>query len=191
MKNFIRVFDHKVDRDPSTIQIPYSFGSDEDELNVIDTQVLDLGIVEGDKRKEMLKNLAKPILCSHGEVHLPTLRLSQRFKNKEDVKQLVNLNVVPTKRSLYFEKIDQTRFRVKSKGVVPGFTQCRTWTKSKLKSKKVVQYASSTYPWLLFVSRRNSEEDWMVKSIVPYHNCVYTREIKAFTTKFIAKNIWS
>ncbi|CAI9272788.1 unnamed protein product [Lactuca saligna] len=104
MTDFISVFDQEVDRDPSTIPILDSFDNGEDELNVIDTQVLDSGIVAGDKRKEMLKNLAKPILCSLEEVHQPTFRLGQRFKNKEDVKQLVKLHSIHTKRSLYFEK---------------------------------------------------------------------------------------
>ncbi|KAL4582043.1 hypothetical protein LXL04_006580 [Taraxacum kok-saghyz] len=87
MSNFISVLDHEVERDPNTLPIADSFENfnDDDQLDVIDTQVLDSIVVVGDKRMEILKNLAKPIICSHGEVHLPAFRLGQKFKNKDDV----------------------------------------------------------------------------------------------------------
>ena len=193
MSNFISVLDHVVERDPNSIPIPDSFENlhvDDDELNVIDTQVLDSVVVEGDKRKEMLKILAKPVICSHGEVHLPAFRLGQKFKNKEDVKQLVKLHSIHTKRALYFDKNDKTRIRVKCKGVVVDLTQSGPWTKAKLNcKKKVVASTTSTCPWVLFISRKNIEDEWMVKTVVGDHTCAYSREIKACTAKFMGKNL--
>ncbi|KAL4587996.1 hypothetical protein LXL04_000874 [Taraxacum kok-saghyz] len=178
MSNFISVLDHVVERDPNTIRIPDSFENlhvDDDELNVIDTQVLDSIVVEGDKRKEMLKILAKPVICSHGEVHLPAFRLGQKFKNKEDVKQLVKLHSIHTKRALYFDKNDKTRIRVKCKGVVADLTQSGPWTKVKLNcKKKVVASTTSTCPWVLFISRKNIEDEWMVKT-VPGNKSMHSR----------------
>ncbi|KAL4558870.1 hypothetical protein LXL04_037074 [Taraxacum kok-saghyz] len=173
MSNFISVLDHVVERDPNTIPIPDSFENlhvDDDELNVIDTQVLDSIVVERDKRKEMLQILAKPDICSHGEAHLPAFRLGQKFKNKEDVKQLVKLHSIHTKRALYFEKNDKTRIRVKCKGVV-------------------VPSTTSTCPWVLFISRKNVEDEWMVKTLVSDHTCAYSREIKVCTAEFMGKNL--
>ncbi|KAL4570929.1 hypothetical protein LXL04_026594 [Taraxacum kok-saghyz] len=169
MSNFISVLDHVVERVPNTIPIPDSFENlhvDDDELNIIDTQVLDSIVVEGDKRKEMLQILAKPDICSHGEAHLPAFRLGQKFKNKEDVKQ------------------------VKCKGVVADLTQSGPWIKAKLNCKKiVVPSTTSTCPWVLFISRKNVEDEWMVKTLVSDHTCAYSREIKACTAEFMGKNL--
>ncbi|KAL4562872.1 hypothetical protein LXL04_026903 [Taraxacum kok-saghyz] len=193
MSNFISVLDHVVERDPNTIPIPDSFENlhvDDDELNVIDTQVLDSIVVEGDKRKEMLQILAKPDICSHGEAHLPAFRLGQKFKNKEDVKHLVKLHSIHTKRALYFGKNDKTRIRVKCKGVVADLTQSGPWKKAKLNCKKiVVPSTTSTCPWVLFISRKNVEDEWMVKTLVSDHTCAYSREIKACTAEFMGKNL--
>ncbi|KAL4592076.1 hypothetical protein LXL04_005057 [Taraxacum kok-saghyz] len=62
MSNFISVLDYEVERDPNIISIPNSFY--DDELDVIDTQVLDFIVAVGDKKQELLKNLAKPVICS-------------------------------------------------------------------------------------------------------------------------------
>ncbi|KAL4563049.1 hypothetical protein LXL04_027080 [Taraxacum kok-saghyz] len=192
MSNFISVLDHEVERDPYAIPIADSFENfnDDDQLDVIDTQVLDSIVVVGDKRKEMLKNLAKPVICSHGEVHLPAFRLGQKFKNKDDVKQLVKLHSIHTKKALYFEKNDKTRIRVKCNGVVADLTQSGPWTKSKLNCrKKVVDSTTSTCPWVLLISRKNTKDDWMVKTVVSDHICAYSREIKACTAEFMGKNL--
>ncbi|KAL4564882.1 hypothetical protein LXL04_028957 [Taraxacum kok-saghyz] len=58
MSKFISVLDHVVERDPNTIPILDSFENlhvDDDELNVIDTQVLDFVVVEGDKMAQSKK----------------------------------------------------------------------------------------------------------------------------------------
>ena len=80
---------------------------------MIDTQTLEGVVAEEDKRKKLVKDLVKLVECSEWEIHFPSLRLGQQFKNKEDVKDQINLYLIHTKRSLYFDKNDKTRLRVK------------------------------------------------------------------------------
>ncbi|KAL4563474.1 hypothetical protein LXL04_027517 [Taraxacum kok-saghyz] len=162
MSNFISVLDHEVERDPNTIPIPDSFENfnSEDELDVIDTQVLDAIGTRGRNCRKILQNLLF--------VHMA----KSIYQHSDLVKN------------------SRTKMMVKCNGVVADLTQSGPWTKSKLNcKKKVVASTTSTCPWVLFISRKNTEEDWMVKTVVSDHNCSYSREIKACTAEFMGNNL--
>ncbi|KAI3690859.1 hypothetical protein L2E82_49071 [Cichorium intybus] len=56
---FISVVSQDVKRDPNTIPIPESFGNEDDESDAIDIEVFDIVGVEGEKRKQLLKDIKK------------------------------------------------------------------------------------------------------------------------------------
>ncbi|KAL4566631.1 hypothetical protein LXL04_030751 [Taraxacum kok-saghyz] len=170
-----------------------SFDNLDDELRPVD---LDGGQFAGfaqDERKRMLMELNRPSTCSEGVVHTKPFIACQLFKTKEDVKSLVRLHAVNSRRALHLAKNDKIRVRITCKGVVgeSGDGSGGPATRSKVKGKgKGVINNQSKCPWAVQISRSNENEDWMVKTVNDHHKCLQTRDVKSCTSKFLADNIF-
>ncbi|KAL4592740.1 hypothetical protein LXL04_005744 [Taraxacum kok-saghyz] len=141
-----------------------SFDNLDDELRPVD---LDGGQFAGfaqDERKMMLMELNRPSTCSEGVIHTKPFIAGQLFKTKEDVKSLVRLHAVNSRRALHLTKNDKIRVRITCKGVVgeSGDGSGGPATRSKVKGKgKGVINNQSKCPWAVQISRSNENEDWM------------------------------
>ncbi|KAL4588010.1 hypothetical protein LXL04_000888 [Taraxacum kok-saghyz] len=143
-----------------------SFDNLDNELRPVD---LDGGQFAGfaqDERKRMLMELNRPSSCSEGVVHAKPFIAGQLFKTKEEVKSLVRLHAVNSRRALHLAKNENIRVRITYKGVVgeSGDDSGGPATRSKVKGKgKGVINNQSNCPWAVQISRSNENEDWMQK----------------------------
>ncbi|KAJ9542115.1 hypothetical protein OSB04_028621 [Centaurea solstitialis] len=109
--------------------------------------------------------------------------VGQSFGSKAEVKRLVKLHAVETRRNIVILRNDKIRFRAVCKGKLPVFT---TGTDSD-KGKEVT--SEETCPWVLHVSPVKKEETWMVKTYTDTHKCLQTRSVNACTASFLADHI--
>ncbi|KAL4557525.1 hypothetical protein LXL04_035706 [Taraxacum kok-saghyz] len=140
------------------------FDNLDDELRPVD---LDGGQFAGfaqDERKRMLMELNRPSTSSEDVVHTKPFIAGQLFKTKEDVKSLVRLHAVNSRRALHLANNDKIRVRITCKGVVgeSGDGSGGPATRSKVKGKGKVN---------------------------DHHKCLQTRDVKSCTSKFLADNI--
>ncbi|KAL4556229.1 hypothetical protein LXL04_038873 [Taraxacum kok-saghyz] len=163
--------------------------SDDDFLAVVDTDMFESTGIVDEAREKMIYDLLKAKPCSSGVLHPKVFKLGQKFKSKKDIKAMVDMHSIDTKRDLYYAKNDKNRLRVKCRGVTTLMNDgCATRSESICQGKKVIS-KESCCPWVLLVSRVNEEEDWMVKTLFEEHTCMTTRSLKACTTKFLAGSI--
>nr|KAJ0189312.1 hypothetical protein LSAT_V11C800412450 [Lactuca sativa] len=123
----------------------------------------------------LLKELSKSSRSSHGDVHVKPFQIGQVFK--------------PSMMSLYLEKNDKIRIRVKCKGVVSKPSKeidgggPSTRSGAKCKGKDVIAN-KGTCPWAVQISRANENQDWLVKTVQDEHKCLQTRAVKACTSRY-------
>lgn len=152
-------------------------GSDDDELERIRKR----------KLKE-LRKLSKPTNVDEqvGKVHW---YVGQQFDGPSQIKELVRLHAVDTRRDLFFDKNDKQRIRVKCKGRTPCYGQQNVEKQvvedsDKKKKKPIIV----TCPWVLYISK-SAHESWMVKTFTDIHTCLQQRELKWFSSTFLSKQI--
>ncbi|KAL4565196.1 hypothetical protein LXL04_029281, partial [Taraxacum kok-saghyz] len=78
--------------------------SEDDELRPVDLNGGQFAGFAQDERKRMLMELNRPSTCSEGVVHTKPFIAGQLFKTKEDVKSLVRLHAVNSRRALHLAK---------------------------------------------------------------------------------------
>ncbi|KAL4563088.1 hypothetical protein LXL04_027119 [Taraxacum kok-saghyz] len=155
-----------------TIQSTHDF--DDDFLAVADTDMFESTGIVDEAMEKMIYDLLKAKPCSSGVLH------------PKDIKALVDMHSIDTKRDLYYAKNDKNRLRVKCRGVTTLMNDGRaTRSESICQGKKVIS-KESCCPWVLLVSRANEEEYWMVKTLFEEHTCMTNRSLKACTAKFLA-----
>ncbi|KAL4555620.1 hypothetical protein LXL04_038244 [Taraxacum kok-saghyz] len=190
-------------------------GNTED-LDVIDNDAWDSVEEDSDldkKRRAVLKDLGKEKVCSAGEVHKVTFHIGQKYKDKKELKDKIQLHALESRRNVFFIKNDKHRLRAICKGIVAGGSTsdvtkgvrssprnrkdvggCTSviFTKGSNKGKgkdKNVQEKDSPCPWVIQASRSTTEENWYIKTYVPKHTCLHTRKIRSATTSFLSKQI--
>ncbi|KAL4583482.1 hypothetical protein LXL04_008055 [Taraxacum kok-saghyz] len=80
--------------------------SDDDFLAVVDTDMFESTGIVDEAREKMIYDLLKAKPCSSGELHPKVFKLGQKFKSKKDIKAMVDMHSIDTKRDLYYAKND-------------------------------------------------------------------------------------
>ncbi|CAI9290662.1 unnamed protein product [Lactuca saligna] len=106
----------------------------------------------------------------------------------QEFKERVKLHAIETRRELEFEKNDKNRVRVVCRGTVPKLGNLDN---SGERQQEVNNEDEEKCPWSLYASKWKRDINWMVKSYNKEHRCLQTRNVKACTYKFLAKQIAS
>ncbi|KAJ0685047.1 hypothetical protein HanOQP8_Chr11g0400311 [Helianthus annuus] len=141
--------------------------------------------------------------------------VGQTFSNKEDIKNMVKLHALRSKRQLVIRRNESYRFRVVCLGVNPVFVcggskgKKVNFGRAKKKQKKGKESSAAkedksshvggststnkrekpTCPWALHISRKKNEQTWLVKTYHHEHKCLQTRKVRLYTVTSIAKEI--
>ncbi|KAL7609296.1 uncharacterized protein LOC122197548 [Lactuca sativa] len=149
-----------------------------EELDVIDNDQLD-SLDEGSdidrKRRAVIKELGKETRCSQGEIHKVTFRIGQKYKNKKELKEKIQLHALETRRNIFFMKNDKMRLRAICKGTV-AFNDGHVGE-------------PTPCPWVIQGSRSDVNSNWFIKTYNHQHKCLQTRKVRSATAKFISKQI--
>nr|KAJ0185193.1 hypothetical protein LSAT_V11C900500550 [Lactuca sativa] len=149
-----------------------------EELDVIDNDQwdsLDEGSDIDRKRRVVIKELGKETRCSQGEIHKVTFRIGQKYKNKKELKENIQLHALETRRNIFFVKNDKMRLRAICKGTV-AFNDGHVGE-------------PTPCPWVIQGSRSDVNSNWFIKTYNHEHKCLQTRKVRSATAKFISKQI--
>nr|KAJ0219418.1 hypothetical protein LSAT_V11C300120670 [Lactuca sativa] len=110
----------------------------------------------------------------------------QTFNTTQEFKERVKLHAIKTRRELDFEKNDKNRVRVVCRGTIPKLGNLDNSGEGQ---QEVNNEDEEKCPWSPYANKWKRDIKWMVKSYNKEHQCLQTRNVKAFTYKFLAKQI--
>ncbi|CAI9283335.1 unnamed protein product [Lactuca saligna] len=113
-------------------------------INNEEFESLDEGSDQDRERRALIRNLGKEKRCNLGSVHIQSFSVGQKFKSKKELKELIDVHALETRRNLFFKKNDSQRLRAQCRGVVPVINKGQVGTKpttSKSKGKEGLQIA--------------------------------------------------
>ncbi|CAI9286001.1 unnamed protein product [Lactuca saligna] len=169
-------------------------GHEPEDMEVINNEEfesLDEGSDQDRERRALIRNLGKEKRCNFGSVHIQSFSVGQKFKSKKELKELIDVHALETRRNLFFKKNDSQRLRAQCRGVVPVINKGQVGTKpttSKSKGKEV-KTQKETCGWYIHASRSNPESDWFIRTLNQTHTCLQTRKLRACTASLICKKI--
>ncbi|CAI9280173.1 unnamed protein product [Lactuca saligna] len=169
-------------------------GHEPEDMEVINNEEfesLDEGSDQDRERRALIRNLGKEKRCNLGSVHIQSFSVGQKFKSKKELKELIDVHALETRRNLFFKKNDSQRLRAQCRGVVPVINKGQVGTKpttSKSKGKEV-KTQKETCGWYIHASRSNPESDWFIRTLNQTHTCLQTRKLRACTASLICKKI--
>ncbi|CAI9271781.1 unnamed protein product [Lactuca saligna] len=133
-------------------------GHEPEDMEVINNEEfesLDEGSDQDRERRALIRNLGKEKRCNLGSVHIQSFSVGQKFKSKKELKELIDVHALETRRNLFFKKNDSQRLRAQCRGVVPVINKGQVGTKpttSKSKGKEV-KTQKETCGWYIHASR--------------------------------------
>ncbi|XP_071698623.1 uncharacterized protein [Rutidosis leptorrhynchoides] len=162
--------------------------------------------VDADKKIRKKKiNEAKMVLKDNEEVGNTYFYVGQEFGSREEVKELVRMHAVETRRQLVFIKNEKLRLQVgcqgecdeekvleKAKRVVEKGKKVKDKGKKPVHGeakKKTWRKVNVVCDWNLYVSKTPNMETWIVKTFKPIHVCHQSRNIKHCTYEFLASKL--
>lgn len=120
-------FHMSIDTDEEYLGSEYKFH----EGNDVQEEVEDIKVINNDewdsmgedsdndrKRREIIKQLGKERVCSHGEVHKVAFHVGQKYNSKKELKEKIDRHALETRRNICFTKNDKHRLTFFCKGTV-------------------------------------------------------------------------
>nr|KAJ0210471.1 hypothetical protein LSAT_V11C400202580 [Lactuca sativa] len=172
-------FHMSIDTDAEYLGSEYKFH----EGNDVQEEVEDIEVINNDewdfmgkdsdndrKRREIIKQLGKERVCSHGEVHKVAFHVGQKYNSKKELKEkLIGMHW----------RLEEIFVLQKMTNIGNYGSQCKWgwWTyHKKVKGKEVIEEKAKC-TWRLHAYRANDNEYW------------FSQKIKSCTATFISKQI--
>nr|KAJ0185983.1 hypothetical protein LSAT_V11C900495000 [Lactuca sativa] len=74
-------------------------------INNEEFKSLDEGSDQDRERRALIKNLGKEKRCNLGSVHMQSFSVGQKFKSKKELKKLIDVHALETRRNLFLKKM--------------------------------------------------------------------------------------
>ncbi|KAJ9541378.1 hypothetical protein OSB04_027884 [Centaurea solstitialis] len=109
--------------------------------------------------------------------------VGQAFGSRDEVKKMIKLHAIETRRDLAIVKNDLKRVRAVCRGKIPTFYSDVGCSSGGKQEKK------TSCPWVVHISTSEKDESWVVKTFVDTHKCIQPRKIKLCTVSFLAQEL--
>ncbi|KAI3729045.1 hypothetical protein L6452_17692 [Arctium lappa] len=135
-------------------------------------------------RRENLKQ--QESTPSNSKVHF---FVGQSFGSRDEVKKLIRLHAIETRKDLAIVKNDLTRVRAVCRGKIPSFNCDVGSTSGGKQVGRSNEEVKTSCPWVLHISTCKKDESWVVKTLVDIHKCIHPRKVKQCTVSFLAQEL--
>nr|KAJ0213156.1 hypothetical protein LSAT_V11C400190450 [Lactuca sativa] len=153
-------------------------GHEPEDMEVINNdefKSLDEGSDQDRERRALIKNLGKEKRSNLGSVHIQSFSVGQKFKSKKEIKELIDVHALETRRNICFKKMT-----IKGLGHIAEELYLSS-IKVKWGLNLPLQKARA--------KKSNPESDWFIRTLNQTHTCLQTRKLRACTASLICKKI--